>query len=102
MMHRHFIFPVSHYFVLVLCWFICPIVVFLQVTGRSSVTAAALVIPFLVTAALASTTSNQIAAKYDIVRPPFLIGLAILPIGMVRRSIPLTPQRYDMFRNVRA
>ncbi|KAF7795452.1 hypothetical protein EIP86_006613 [Pleurotus ostreatoroseus] len=56
--------------------------VFLQVTGKPSILAAALVIPFLFTAALASTISNQIAAKYDIVRPTFLIGQVILPIGM--------------------
>lgn len=76
-------------------------IVFLQVTGKSSVLAAALVIPFLVTAAVASTTSNQIAAKYDIVRPPFLVGLAILPVGMVRRPIAMTLQGHDMFRNAR-
>ncbi len=60
--------------------------VFLQVTGKSSVLAAALVIPFLLTAALSSIAMGHVATKFGLVRPPFLFGLAILPVGMVSRS----------------
>ncbi|KAJ3525096.1 hypothetical protein NM688_g8457 [Phlebia brevispora] len=55
---------------------------FLQVTGKPSILSAALVIPFLFSAAQASIFSNWIASKFDIVRPPFLLGLAVLPVGM--------------------
>ncbi|GJF00175.1 MFS general substrate transporter [Phanerochaete sordida] len=56
--------------------------IFLQVIGNSSTLAAALVIPFLFTAAVASSTTNYYASKMGIMRPPFWAGLAILPIGM--------------------
>ncbi|KIP03645.1 hypothetical protein PHLGIDRAFT_110595 [Phlebiopsis gigantea 11061_1 CR5-6] len=56
--------------------------VFLQVTGHSSTLAAALVIPFLFTAAIASSSTNYYASRSGVVRPPFWVGLAILPIGM--------------------
>jgi hypothetical protein len=59
----------------------------LQVTGKSNVVAGALVVPFLAVAALSSTLNAQIAAKWHIVRPPFLAGLVILPIGIVRFPI---------------
>lgn len=56
--------------------------IFLQVIGSSSTLAAALVIPFLFTAAIASSSTNYFASKMGIIRPPFWLGLAILPIGM--------------------
>ncbi|KAI0691485.1 major facilitator superfamily domain-containing protein [Cytidiella melzeri] len=56
--------------------------IFLQVTGKSNIVAAALIIPFLCTAAISSTLGSQFVARLHIVRPPFLVGLAILPIGM--------------------
>lgn len=57
--------------------------IFLQVIGQSSVVAAALVIPFLLTAALSSILTSYITAKnHKLVRPVFLFGLVILPIGM--------------------
>ncbi|KAI0777913.1 major facilitator superfamily domain-containing protein [Irpex lacteus] len=56
--------------------------IFLQVIGKSNVLAAALVIPFLLTAAVSSTLASQFTAQLHIVRPPFLVGLVILPIGM--------------------
>ncbi|KAI0339236.1 hypothetical protein BDW22DRAFT_1336511 [Trametopsis cervina] len=56
--------------------------VLLQVTGKSNVLAAALVIPFLWVSAISSVVCSQLAARLHLVRSPFLVGLAILPIGM--------------------
>ncbi|KAI0791869.1 major facilitator superfamily domain-containing protein [Abortiporus biennis] len=56
--------------------------IFLQVTGKPEILAAALVIPFLLMAALASTVTNIIASTYGLVRPIFMAALAILPVGM--------------------
>lgn len=57
--------------------------VFLQVTGVSAITSAALITPFLTMAALSSTITNHIAYKTGYVRPIFFFALAILPVGMV-------------------
>lgn len=62
-------------------------IVFLQVTGKSNILAAALVIPFLLTAAVSSTLASLFTAQLHIVRPPFLVGLIILPIGMVKKHV---------------
>ncbi|KAF8881222.1 major facilitator superfamily domain-containing protein [Infundibulicybe gibba] len=56
--------------------------ILLQVTGISTVAAGALVIPFLTTAAISSTFSGYICSKYGHVRPLFMLGLAVLPVGM--------------------
>ncbi|KAI0083894.1 major facilitator superfamily domain-containing protein [Irpex rosettiformis] len=55
---------------------------YVPITGKSNVVAAALVIPFLLTAAVSSTLASLFTAQLHIVRPPFLLGLIILPIGM--------------------
>lgn len=55
-------------------------------TGKTSILAAALVIPFLLMAGVSSIITNQIASKTGLVRPLFLLGLAILPVGMVCRE----------------
>jgi len=56
--------------------------VFLQVIGVKSINAAALVIPFLAMAAIASTISNYVASRWGHVRPFFFISYVILPVGM--------------------
>lgn len=62
-----------------------PRLVFLQVTGRSNIVSAALVIPFLSTAAVFSVISGVVfVSKLHLVRPPYLGLLVLLPIGMVR------------------
>ena len=71
-------------------------VVFLQVTGRSSILSAALIIPFLLVAALSSITSSHIATRFGYVRPPFLVGQIILPIGMVSDPPPVFLVAHNM------
>jgi len=56
--------------------------IFLQVTGRTSVLAAALVVPFCLLAGVASTITNLITSKYGHVRLAFMATLAVLPVGM--------------------
>ncbi|CAL1697219.1 unnamed protein product [Somion occarium] len=55
--------------------------IFLQVVGQPEVVAAALVIPFLLMAAIASILAGYIAQRTGWTRPLFLIALVILPIG---------------------
>ncbi|KAJ7584656.1 major facilitator superfamily domain-containing protein [Mycena floridula] len=56
--------------------------VFLQVTGISNIAAAALVIPFLLCAGIASTIANEIVTRYGHTRPVFLGALATLPVAL--------------------
>ncbi|ESK88241.1 mfs drug [Moniliophthora roreri MCA 2997] len=56
--------------------------VFLQVIGRPTLLASALVIPFLIIAAIASTAVNELCRIYGHVRLFFIGGLLILPIGL--------------------
>lgn len=63
--------------------------VYLQVIGVSVTSSGALVIPFLTMSAISSTLTNYVASKYGHVRPLFMLGLAILPIGMVNFPTPM-------------
>ncbi|EEB89273.1 hypothetical protein MPER_12645 [Moniliophthora perniciosa FA553] len=56
--------------------------VFLQVIGHSILLASALVIPFLITAAISSTVCNELCRIYGHVRLFLVGGLSILPIGL--------------------
>ncbi|KAI0074808.1 MFS general substrate transporter [Panus rudis PR-1116 ss-1] len=56
--------------------------IFLQVIGHPEVLAAALVIPFLLMAAVASLLNSYIVAKTGLIRPVFLASLVILPVGL--------------------
>lgn len=56
----------------------------LQVIGKSSIVAAALVIPFLLMAAVSSIFHNHIAIKTGKVRTFFTASQVVLSIGMVR------------------
>lgn len=58
----------------------------LQISGVDEVISAALVIPFLIIAGVASVIANAIAHKYGHVRPVLLISYIVLPVGMVRHS----------------
>lgn len=71
---------VSHFFIRMNSYLL---LVFLQVTGHTSVLAAALVIPFLLMAAISSIITINVASKFVLVRPVFLAALAVLPVGMV-------------------
>ncbi|KAL0575230.1 hypothetical protein V5O48_006746 [Marasmius crinis-equi] len=56
--------------------------IFLQVTGVSTVVASALVIPFLIIAAISSTICNETARISGRVRLVYTGGLLLLPIGL--------------------
>ncbi|THV02957.1 hypothetical protein K435DRAFT_652357 [Dendrothele bispora CBS 962.96] len=55
---------------------------FLQVIGLNEITSSALIIPFLLVAAVSSSTANMVCSKYGHVRTVFLAGLAFLPVGV--------------------
>jgi len=57
--------------------------VLLQVSGTNEVISAALVIPFLIIAGVASVIANAVAHKYGHVRPVLLGSYIVLPVGMV-------------------
>ncbi|KAK1218328.1 hypothetical protein PQX77_018999 [Marasmius sp. AFHP31] len=56
--------------------------IFLQVSGVSTVVASALVIPFLIMAAISSTVCNESARLFSHVRLVYTAGLLLLPIGL--------------------
>ncbi|THU96665.1 MFS general substrate transporter [Dendrothele bispora CBS 962.96] len=56
--------------------------IFLQVIGLNEITSSALIIPFLLVAAVSSSTANMVCSKYGHVRTVFLAGLAFLPVGV--------------------
>ncbi|KAK7464902.1 hypothetical protein VKT23_006111 [Stygiomarasmius scandens] len=56
--------------------------IFLQVIGLNEVTSSALIIPFLLVAAVSSSTANMLCSKYGYVRTVFLGGLVFLPVGV--------------------
>ncbi|KAJ3971810.1 major facilitator superfamily domain-containing protein [Lentinula raphanica] len=56
--------------------------IFLQVIGLPTVTASALIIPFLAMAAISSTIVNATASRYGYVRLICFCGIAVIPIGM--------------------
>ncbi|KAK7031292.1 hypothetical protein VNI00_013546 [Paramarasmius palmivorus] len=56
--------------------------VFLQVIGHSTILASALVIPFLIIAAIASTVCNELCRIYGHVRLFLVGGLLLLPVGL--------------------
>jgi uncharacterized membrane protein len=57
--------------------------VLLQVSGVNEVVSAALVIPFLIIAGVASVLSNAIVYKYGYTKTILLASYIVLPIGMV-------------------
>lgn len=57
--------------------------VFLGVVKElSPIVSGALITPFLIMAAIASTITNHVASKYGHIRPLFMGSLVILPVGM--------------------
>ncbi|KAL0060327.1 hypothetical protein AAF712_012893 [Marasmius tenuissimus] len=56
--------------------------ILLQVSGVSTVVASALVIPFLIMAAISSTVCNESARLFSHVRLVYTGGLLLLPIGL--------------------
>ncbi|KIK70070.1 hypothetical protein GYMLUDRAFT_34532 [Collybiopsis luxurians FD-317 M1] len=56
--------------------------IFLQAIGLPTITASALIIPFLAMAAISSSVLNAVASKFGYVRTIYTCGIAIIPVGM--------------------